>query len=81
MYYFDVMTCYGTHVSAIHEGTLAIRGYGPKSGITDASPCLSRLLHAIHQIPLSVPEASSDHPFAQFSGELKGSLLACEQVM
>jgi len=37
MYYFDVMTCYG-HVSAIHEGTLAIRGYGPKSGITDVLP-------------------------------------------
>jgi len=27
------ITC--CHASAIHEGTLAIRGYGPKSGITD----------------------------------------------
>ena len=35
MYYFHVMTRYGTHVSATREGTLAIWGYGPKSGITD----------------------------------------------
>ena len=29
------MTCYGNDVSAISEGTFAIWGYGPKSGITD----------------------------------------------
>jgi hypothetical protein len=32
------------------------------------------LLNAIHRIPLSVPEASRNHPFAQFSGELKGCI-------
>ena len=29
------MTCYAIKVHAISEETFAIRGYGPKSGITD----------------------------------------------
>ena len=29
------MTCYAVGVCAIPEGTFAIRGYAPKSGITD----------------------------------------------
>ena len=35
MDYFDTMTHYGINANAISEGTFAIRGYGPKSGITD----------------------------------------------
>ena len=30
------MTCYAVEACAIPEGTLAIRGYAAKSGITDA---------------------------------------------
>jgi len=38
---FDAMTGYGINVNAIAEETLAIRGYGPKSGITDECRAVS----------------------------------------
>lgn len=65
------LLCASTETSILQSGTYEKQPTAHEVS-SPSSPCLSRLLHAIHQIPLSVPEAGSDHPFAQFSGELKG---------
>ena len=45
---FDTMTCYGIDMNCERyiQGTLAIQGYGPKSGITDVGAMTGYLFQA-----------------------------------
>ena len=55
MYSYDVMRSYAIEVDAIAEGSLAIWGYSPKSGITDAGiNCFFFRKNVLHQSTFSL---------------------------